>query len=403
MIKENKDLTIISFVQSKSATTNKSYKGYALWEVQDNKTIKGLETIIKEVKPDIIHAHSQKDIICQIGHKLNIPVVVTSHHGGILCPAGSLLDCADQICKRSTNHKDCLPCVLRNTRTGLKYWHPLMRNIPEEKYIKLGRFLKNKPFIPFITPIGIAAFGINEKKRYWLDVAEKCSAMVAPCNAIADVMIKNGLNQNKLRIIPHGIPLPSVRPEYPDIVGEKIKFYYVGRISYVKGLHVMLEAFSKVPDTGIELHIIGDAANKGERLYKGQLQRKYKNDGRIIWHGKKKPEEIYEVSKDFHVSISPSIFLEVFGLNIAEALALGKPVIATRSGGGEMQITDGVNGWLVPPNDSDKLAEKIIEVINHRNNLKEMSANCHAISIEEHCGQLIKLYKEVIADEKSID
>lgn len=70
------------------------------------------------------------------------------------------------------------------------------------------------------------------------------------------------------------------------------------------------------------------------------------------------PEKVFDMIRLYHISSSSSSYLEAFGLNIAESLAMGKPVLATRCGGAEMQIEDGVNGWLVEPNNMEALAEK---------------------------------------------
>jgi glycosyltransferase involved in cell wall biosynthesis len=240
----------------------------------------------------------------------------------------------------------------------------------------------------------MAAQYIEGRIQEWNEIAAKCSRMIAPCNEIADAMIQNGLDAGKVHILPHGIPLPDHRPDYPAVINGRVKFYYVGRIDYTKGIHILLEAFSKVNDEKIELHLIGGTAYKQEKQYMQTLQEKYRKDPRIVWHGKVAPEAVYEMTKDFHVSCAASICLESFGLNIAEALVLGKPVLASRCGGGEMQIEDGVNGWLVPANDVSALAEKIRYIANHTEILPRLSANCRAISIQDHCKQLLEIYQD---------
>ncbi|WP_342976983.1 glycosyltransferase family 4 protein [Bacteroides finegoldii] len=177
---------------------------------------------------------------------------------------------------------------------------------------------------------------------------------------------------------------------------ECVKFFYVGRICYVKGIHVLLQAFNSLQQDNVELHLIGGAGNKGERRYMAQLQRKYKKDSRIIWHGKVEPEQVFDEIKNLHVLVLPSICLEIFGLNISESLAMGKPVLATRCGGAEMQIEDGVNGWLVEPNDAKALKAKMEDIINDVSIIPsmEMSGRKSVISIEEHCKILVNLYKE---------
>ena len=86
-------------------------------------------------------------------------------------------------------------------------------------------------------------------------------------------MIANGLAAHKVSVIPHGIPMPAQRPAFPAIIDGKIKFYYVGRICYVKGIHILLEAFHSVDAPGIELHLIGGAGNKHEVRYMSDLQK----------------------------------------------------------------------------------------------------------------------------------
>lgn len=392
MIGMGTDIAIVSLTGNHNEIKYKDYHGASMIEISSAAM---LEEAVNKAKPDIIHAHSIKDIACKIGHRLHIPVIITSHHGGILCPAGTRLNCKDEICHCQINHRSCLPCVLRNTRTALRCWYPFMRYLPESAYCRLGDFLHKLPFIPFITPIGTAAGSIKSKLREWNDIISYCSVMVAPCREIADAMIHNKLSADKVRVLPHGIPLPDIRPEYPDVINGKIRFYYVGRICYFKGVHTLLEAFFSVKNPQIELHLIGGAGNRQEQRYMEKLKKRFSTDKRITWHGKIAPEDIFKTTCSYHVSISAT-FLEAFGLNIAEAHALGKPVISTRSGGGEMQITDGVNGWLVPINSPDALAEKISYISAHPEILPEISANCRAISIREHCSALLRIYDEIV-------
>lgn len=391
MICQQYSVQVISFVNRDSSIEKKVYKTTDLYEV-GNRGLNELQALIERIQPDIIHAHSHKAQIVAIGRALGIPVIVTAHHGGIVCPAGALLDCNDRICDTTVSHNHCLACCLRNIRSG-KYWSPFMRLLPQKVYKRLGITLEKLPFIPFITPIGQTALSIERKQKEWKTIIEGCSRMIAPCDAIAEAMQRNGLNREKITILPHGIPLPSTVPGFLPIVGRKIKFFYVGRICYVKGLHVLLKAFSLIDNPHVELHLIGGAGNKSERRYEKKLKRKYASDSRIVWHGKVAPEQVFDVIKTFHIAVSVPIYLEVFGLNIAEALAMGKPVLATRCGGAEMQIEDGVNGWLVEPGNISALTQKIQEISDRFTTYDSSLSTQRVISIQTHCESLIKLYE----------
>lgn len=393
MIRQQCSLQVISFISKESYIEKKKYKSIDLYEV-GIEGVKKLQQLIEQIKPDIIHAHSHKSEVVSIGKKLSIPVVVTAHHGGIVCPAGALLDCNDQICTHHISHNNCLACCLRNIRGG-KYWYPLMKLLPQKLYQQIGEGLLKLPFLPFITPIGQTALSIERKRLEWNIIAEGCTRMIAPCYAISEAMQRNGLAKDKIIILPHGIPLPISVASFPPIIDGKIKFFYVGRICYVKGIHILLKAFSLVNNPYIELHLIGGAGNKTERRYEDHLKKQYVSDSRIIWHGRVTPELVFKTIQSFHILIHPTICLEIFGLNIAESLAMNKPVLATRCGGAEMQIEEGVNGWLVKPNDVDELAKKIHEISVSFKYCKPEYSTSRVISIQTHCKSLIRLYEEV--------
>ena len=393
MIRQGYSLQVISFVAKNTAIEKKQYGSVDLYEV-GTRGIGQLQNLIAQIHPDIIHAHSHKAQLVTIGKALQIPVVVTAHHGGILCPAGTLLDSKDEICRTTVSHGHCLACCLRNIRSG-RYWYPFMRLIPQTLYRKVGVGLSKLPFIPFVSPIGGVAWAIARKQEEWKTIISGCARMIAPCNAIADAMQRNGLDPQKIIVLPHGIPLPSSVPDFPPVTDGQIKFFYVGRICYVKGLHILLQAFSRLRNPNVELHLIGGAGNKAEKRYETTLKKKYASDQRIVWHGKVAPEDVYEQVRDYHVEVHPTICLEIFGLNIAEALAMGKPVLATRCGGAEMQIEDGVNGWLVEPNDVGSLAEKLQEISTSFTNYDPELSTQRVISISQHCKALMQIYEEV--------
>lgn len=393
MIRQQYSVQVISFVNRDCAIEEKAYKAINLYEVGVRGVVQ-LQILLEQIRPDVIHAHSHKAQLVELGKTLQIPVIVTAHHGGIVCPAGALLDNHDRICNTTVSHKHCLSCCLRNIRSG-RYWYPFMRLLPQQSYKRLGVVLEKIPFIPFITPIGKTALSIERKQEEWKKIVDGCTRMVAPSKAIAEAMQRNGLNEEKVTILPHGIPLPVSSPNFPSVIDGKIKFFYIGRICYVKGLHILLKAFSLLAKPQMELHLIGGSGNKRERRYERMLKKRYASDTRIVWHGKIPAEHVFEVIKPFHIAVHPTICLEIFGLNISEALAMGKPVLATRCGGAEMQIEDGVNGWLVTPNDVEALARKMEDLSNHFTSYDSTLSTQRVISIESHCNSLIKLYEAV--------
>ena len=126
-----------------------------------------------------------------------------------------------------------------------------------------------------------------------------------------------------------------------------------------------------------------------------ELQHRY-SASNIVWHGKVAPDKVFDTIKDFDVMVHPTICLEIFGLNIAEALAMNKPVLATRCGGAEMQVREGVNGWLVASNDVETLRIKMKEIIDHGIPFNIACLFDGVISIESHVNQLVSFYKNIL-------
>jgi glycosyltransferase involved in cell wall biosynthesis len=377
-----------------------SYKGAAVFTftnkiVGDN--LEQLKIFIANIKPDVVHAHGYKAAFAKACKELGIPCVVTAHHAGILCPAGALLNHKDKICTIKANAKDCLPCVLKNIREGIHIW-PFLKILPVKHQITIGRFLKKLPFLYYVTPVGTAALSIHDKKKEWQSIYENCTLLIAPSKAIAASMIINGASSDKIQLVPHGIPLPL--PTTTDTTLKKIaenylplKFFFVGRICHVKGVHIMLEAFDQI-NFDAELHIIGGTGNRTEERYASELQQKYQDNKKIFWHGKVPAYQINQIIALFDVMIHPTICLEIYGLTISEALAMGKPVVATRCGGAEMQIQEGENGILVEPNDVQSLKLAIEPLINNPKMVEQLSrmAPRDVKCIDKHIGELMEFY-----------
>jgi glycosyltransferase involved in cell wall biosynthesis len=81
-------------------------------------------------------------------------------------------------------------------------------------------------------------------------------------------------------------------------------------------------------------------------------------------------------------------------------MALGKPVIATDSGGSREIIVEGLTGFLVPPKDSNQLTNRIIELLDNPIQATEMGSRgkqrvFEVFSIETMVGQYVDLYNDL--------
>lgn len=381
------ETTVISFVKGTNPTA-RDYKGISIYQVNDEESFRNA---LQQIRPDIVHANGEKLMTARLCKEFGIPCVVTAHHGGLVCPAGALLNTNDEICRIPADYSHCLKCYLRNTPTGL-FWYPILKRYSQERYCKIGQRLERLPNIPFLTPIGRTGLIVSRKLAEWKELSETATHFIAPSNAIAEALRRNGCPEGKITVIPHGIPIVQSTASSPFSVLRSpiVYFYYVGRINYVKGIHILLNAFSAIEDQNIKLHLIGGAGTKAEQRYMNRLKRKHHKDGRIIWHGKVPYDQIQNLTKNFNCLIHPAIYLEVFGLNIAESLQAGRYVIATRCGGAEMQIHNENEGLLVEPNGVKALTLAMEQFVS-----QPKSSTSNVINIHQHIENLIDLYKTI--------
>lgn len=170
----------------------------------------------------------------------------------------------------------------------------------------------------------------------------------------------------------------------------------VGRISPEKGLHVIIEAFNTIAPRhpGLELHLVGqeritpreflvdlsveDTVRSLAAFYPGSYQKRIHGmlspglSKRVFFTGHVSHSEMMARYSDAHIFINAS-FYESFGMPVAEAMACGLPVVATRVGGVPEIVEDGVSGLLVRPGDPAGLG-KAIELLIKDRGLREKVA-----------------------------
>jgi mannosyltransferase len=174
-------------------------------------------------------------------------------------------------------------------------------------------------------------------------------------------------------IIPHGIDQERYRPGrstaeewacggLPGARGVGI----FGRVREQKGIREYVEAMCRVlPDfPDVTAVIIGQTTQKQEPFVREMKARIAAAglDGRFQWLGVLPFDEIPGWFRRMSLVVCAS-HNEGFGLTCLEAMASGVPVIATQAGAWASIIREGIDGWIVPCRDADKLAERLRQAL----------------------------------------
>ncbi len=163
------------------------------------------------------------------------------------------------------------------------------------------------------------------------------------------------------RIIPNGIDTERFRPDIPII--EELKQYspkilFVGRFEPRKGLKYLLMAFPLIAKEFPEAKLVIVGEGFLEHYYRRYIEDHIKNN--VIFVGFVKPEELPRYYASCDIYCSPATGAESFGIVLLEAMASGKPVVASDIPGYRTILDDGAEGMVFEPMNHEALARKVI-------------------------------------------
>jgi phosphatidyl-myo-inositol alpha-mannosyltransferase len=208
-------------------------------------------------------------------------------------------------------------------------------------------------------------------------------------------------------IIPNGVDIgrfsPEVKPieEYRD---GKLNILFVSRLEPRKGLNYLIAAFRQVkreiPNS--RLLIVGP----GTRL-RGKYEREIRNhDIRdVVFTGFVPYEELPRYYKTADIFCAPATGRESFGIILLEAMAAGKPIVASNIDGYASVLSDGAEGLLVPPRDKESLAQGLRTLLTDESLRSEMGdrgrTNVVKYSWERVAASVYDYYQRVLAESPS--
>jgi len=215
-------------------------------------------------------------------------------------------------------------------------------------------------------------YGINLKKRLMkksLYALQNADAIIALNEGMKSECIKLGTSPSKIYCIPIGININSLN-DNRKLSSKKNRgknLIVVGRNHPVKGYENLIKAISIVVknDSEIKCTIIGKNTFKLFGLVEALcLQNNITLVNQIDKSIEKgMPIKLQNLYKNSDIYISSSLS-ESFSLTILEAMAMGLPVIATDTVGSRGLIDDKINGFIIPVDNPEIMAEKILFLTN---------------------------------------
>ena len=272
------------------------------------------------------------------------------------------------------------PLILNSRGTfNVRYIRSLLRLVRERRvrlihthllgsavYGALVGFLTRTPVIAVMHgPTDLRAPGkLASVKRFLLQ--RGCSALVAVSTSTREALIDFGVPARKITLIRNGVDTDTYVPvEATDLrtelglASEDLLIGAVGNIRSPKAYDVLLQSARRVLDAVPRALFV--IAGEGDTAALLDQARRLGVAERVRFLGFRKSTAALYSNFDVFVSSSRS---EGLSLAFLEAMAAGRPIVATRSGGPQEALVPGESGILVPTEDPQSLATALIEVLS---------------------------------------
>ncbi len=217
-----------------------------------------------------------------------------------------------------------------------------------------------------------AAIGPPHREPEWKRRRKDAELAMATTVSVASAFTKSSLERagvsQPVVVAPYGFPVGEFQPRAAAPSGP-FRVLSVGSHDFRKGTPYLLEAWRRAALPDAELHLIGSL-----RLSKPFLDR-YAGLFTHWPHVAKAELGARYAAADL---LAFPTLGDGFGLVIQEAMCSGTPVLTTPCGGGPECITDGEDGWIVPPRDIDALVARLREAAADRERLHAMGKAARA-------------------------
>ena len=226
------------------------------------------------------------------------------------------------------------------------------------------------------------------------------------------------VDPRKIVVIPPGVDTARFYPipidEARAVIGvpdNRCMLLFVGRIEPLKGIDTLMRAIAMMNDPGVVSHcphylaiIGGDPETTPEKMSVEMtrlqaLGKQLDIHDLVLFLGKQSQDSLPYYYNSADVLIMPSHY-ESFGMVALEAMACGKPVVASQVGGLAFLVRDGETGYVIPDGDPRLLAERLMLLTNQPELREQLGRRAAEVAQdyawEKIAARIITLYEDVL-------
>ena len=237
-------------------------------------------------------------------------------------------------------------------------------------------------------------------------VLSRCDEVVAPANVIRDLLIRRGVPDHKISVIPNGADIRE-RTAAPEIDAPYI--IYFGALQEWQGVETLLRAFARVRDLDVLHMVICSSQHPRYAKPYTKLAEKLELE-RVVWRYQLSTNELQPWLQNAMASIAPladctrNVMQGCSPLKILESMAAGVPVIASDLPAVRELMTDRVEGLLVPADRPAALARAIRILFEYPELRRELGAHgrervAASFTWQHATARLTEIYASALGEE----
>jgi glycogen synthase len=189
------------------------------------------------------------------------------------------------------------------------------------------------------------------------------------------LLLADGVDENRVHLIPPGVKASLFEGPFEDPFAgiRRPRVLFVGRLAPQKGVGTLVAAAGLLKDPRAQVLLVGDGPERPK------LEKEAKRlgvGGRLHFVGFFAHDQLPAVMSHADLLVLPSLYEEL-GTVLLEAMQVGLPVVASKTGGIPDVIEDGVNGLLVPPSEPEALAHAINRLLADLKLARRLSEGAH--------------------------
>jgi glycosyltransferase involved in cell wall biosynthesis len=319
--------------------------------------------LLETEKPDRLHFHTlglTEAALSKLARQRGIPCAFTYHSPGWTCRRGTMLLYGKEPCDGEVRAWRCSACQSEE-RLGMGSLAGHAATVISLALgwaaLPLGR----------TSPRRRAAFYYDSARfsRSIRNFLAECDLVVSCCDWSGPVLQRNGARENCIVHCPQGVPntiadmLRTEPKNFPAATDKEFVVGYVGRVTEVKGVHILMEGFSQMKAEEARLRIVGYDAGNPHLPYSRLLQKLAQTDSRIELVPKKSFNGTFAEYRRLSLLTIPSVGMETGPLTLLEALAVGVPVYGSNRIGQLDLLRE--RGCIVEPNTPASWAQALTE------------------------------------------